>query len=192
MEVIYYGADGGFYSSLAHGVREFTVPDPEWERPTVSEVDPNWSGEGDPPMIEVLDWSAVPPTITVPNPNCMLPPDDQLVEITHALYQELQLAQSAGNAIQPGPDGYPVAVAPIVTDTDLAERAKMKRDRLLSDAALRIAPLQDAIDLGAATAAEVQQLDAWKTYRVNLNRLEQQTGFPREITWPSEPTATAS
>lgn len=191
MEVIYYGADGGFYSSLAHGVREFTMPDPEWRRPTVSEIDPDWSGEGDAPMIEVLDWSAEPPTITVPNPDCMLPPADQLVEITHARYQELQLAQSAGNAIQPGPDGYPMAVAPIVTDEDLAARATMRRDRSLSAAALRIAPLQDAVDLGSATAIEVQQLRAWKTYRVELNRLEQQIGFPREITWPDEPATTA-
>lgn len=190
MEVIYYGADGGFYSSLAHGVREFTVPDPEWERPTLSETDPDWNGEGDAPMIEVLDWSAVPPSITVPNPDCMLPPADQLVEISQELYQELQLAQSAGNAIQPGPDGYPVAVAPVVTDEDLAVRATMKRDRLLSEAALRIAPLQDAVDLGSATAAEVQQLRVWKTYRVDLNRLEQQAGFPREITWPADPVAT--
>ncbi|WP_262500075.1 tail fiber assembly protein [Pseudomonas sp. EZ-C24] len=192
MELIYYGADGGFYSSLAHGARELTVPDPEWQRPTVPEIDPGWNGEGDAPMIEVLDWSAVPPTITVPNPDCMLPPVEQLVEIPHALYQELQFAQSAGNSIQHGPDGYPVAVAPTVTAEDLVILAKVKRDRLLTAAALRIAPLQDAVDLDSATPAEVQQLRFWKAYRVELNRLEQQLGFPHEITWPDEQAVTTS
>ncbi|MFG0272670.1 tail fiber assembly protein [Pseudomonas sp. zjy_14] len=192
MEIIYYGKDGGFYSTLAHGEREVCVLDPDWQRPVVTVPDPEWQGEGDAPMIEVPDWSAIPATVVVANPACTLPPDDQLVEISHALYQELQLAQSVGNAIQPGPDGYPVAVAPIITDEDLAIRATMQRDRLLTAAALRIAPLQDAVDLDSATPEEVQQLRTWKTYRVDLNRLEQQLGFPREITWPDEPATTAS
>ncbi|WP_336331653.1 tail fiber assembly protein [Pseudomonas putida] len=185
MEVIYYGKDGGFYSSLAHGERELPVLDPDWQRPTVFVSDPEWNGEGEEALIEVPDWSAVPGTLLVPNPDCKLPPADQLVEITHALHQELLVAQSQGMLIQPGPDGYPVAVAPVVTDEELARRATVKRDRLLSEAALRIAPLQDAVDLGSATTAEVELLRAWKVYRVELNRLEQQTGFPVDVTWPT-------
>lgn len=50
-----------------------------------------------------------------------------------------------------------------------------------------IAPLQDAADLGEATPGEAAALIAWKRYRVALNRLPEQPGYPVEITWPSLP-----
>ena len=63
-----------------------------------------------------------------------------------------------------------------------------QRDVLLTQAALRIAPLQDAVDLGDATAAEEAALKAWKQYRVKLMRIEQQEGFPAAVVWPGAPT----
>lgn len=63
------------------------------------------------------------------------------------------------------------------------------RDRLLSDAATRIAPLADAADLGEATPAEEAELKAWKRYRVDLNRIQLQPGFPSTINWPVAPGA---
>lgn len=51
-------------------------------------------------------------------------------------------------------------------------------------AARSIARLQDAVDLGIATAVESAQLNAWKAYRVALNRLDL-TAEP--IVWPSAP-----
>lgn len=62
-----------------------------------------------------------------------------------------------------------------------------QRDALLTGAALRIAPLQDAVDLDDATTAEVALLKAWKQYRVALNRIEQQAGFPAMVEWPKAP-----
>lgn len=50
-----------------------------------------------------------------------------------------------------------------------------------------IAPLQDAIDLDDATDAEVLTLKAWKKYRVALNRLPEQPGYPIDIDWPVPP-----
>ncbi|MDP1172118.1 tail fiber assembly protein, partial [Klebsiella pneumoniae] len=58
-----------------------------------------------------------------------------------------------------------------------------ERDRLLSRASLRMAPLQDAIDLGSATQEEVASLNQWKQYRVDLNRIEQQETFPKRVKW---------
>lgn len=66
-------------------------------------------------------------------------------------------------------------------------RVLAERDGLLYEAALRIAPLQDAMDLDKATEAEKVALLAWKTYRVDLNRIEDQSGFPSEIEWPTPP-----
>jgi len=50
-----------------------------------------------------------------------------------------------------------------------------------------IAPLQDAVDLEEAMPAEVDGLKAWKRYRVALNRLVDQPGYPGEIDWPEVP-----
>ncbi len=70
----------------------------------------------------------------------------------------------------------------------LASTAIVQRDELLRTAAIRIAPLQDAVDIGEATAAEEQQLLAWKKYRVALNRITEQPGFPTAIEWPDVPS----
>lgn len=70
---------------------------------------------------------------------------------------------------------------------ELAQQAMKDRDALLATAAIRIAPLQDAVELGKATADEEASLHNWKTYRVNLNRIEDQVSFPLVIDWPSEP-----
>ncbi|KAK52535.1 caudovirales tail fiber assembly domain protein [Bordetella bronchiseptica OSU054] len=38
-----------------------------------------------------------------------------------------------------------------------------------------------------ATPEEQASLIAWKQYRVALNRIEQQAGYPTEILWPTAP-----
>lgn len=68
-------------------------------------------------------------------------------------------------------------------------QAHADRDRLLGVAAIRIAPLQDAVDGDEATDAEIVLLKKWKQYRIAVNRINQQPGFPRNITWPVEPSA---
>lgn len=50
-----------------------------------------------------------------------------------------------------------------------------------------ITPLQDAVDLGVASDAELDALRAWKTYRLGLTRLPDQPGFPNELDWPTPP-----
>ena len=58
------------------------------------------------------------------------------------------------------------------------------RDGLLSMAALRIAPLQDASDLGTATSAEAASLLVWKQYRVAVNRVDLSA---QDLSWPAAP-----
>lgn len=64
-------------------------------------------------------------------------------------------------------------------------QAETARRRTAADAA--IAPLQDAVDLDEATDAEEALLKEWKRYRVALNRLPDQPGYPAEIDWPAPP-----
>jgi len=64
-------------------------------------------------------------------------------------------------------------------------QAEIAAQRGAADSA--IAPLQDAVDLDDATEAEATALKAWKKYRVALNRLPDQPGYPTDIDWPAPP-----
>ncbi|AVG38550.1 tail fiber assembly protein [Achromobacter insolitus] len=81
-------------------------------------------------------------------------------------------------------DGEFVKPAP---PTLTPEEAFAQRDALLREAAVHIAPLQDADDLEIATPEERAALLAWKQYRVALNRIDQQPTFPQAIDWPQPP-----
>ena len=115
-------------------------------------------------------------------------PDD-CVEITPETYAYTVLNRQADKTVVPGEDGYPVlADYPSPTCEQMAAIAVAKRDELISVASKRIAFLQDAVDIGETTAAEEQQLLAWKKYRVALNRITEQPGFPTVIEWPDVPS----
>ncbi|MCE7761131.1 phage tail protein [Pseudomonas putida] len=74
---------------------------------------------------------------------------------------------------------------PVPVDPLLMAKTESARLRTIADAA--IAPLQDAVDLEVATPSEIDALKAWKRYRVALNRLPEQPGFPEMIDWPDLP-----
>lgn len=109
------------------------------------------------------------------------------VEISMVQYSDLLLAQCQGKVIVADGKGYPLAADPSPPGADEVKRSNsVERDARLSNAALRIAPLQDAVDIGVATEAEVSALLAWKRYRVVLNRLDMQV---EQIEWPEIPGA---
>jgi hypothetical protein len=60
------------------------------------------------PMLDEPDLAAEHPLIEVPNPDCMLPPEADLVEITPEEHVALLEQQSQGYEIKPGPDGRPI------------------------------------------------------------------------------------
>ena len=69
------------------------------------------------------------------------------------------------------------ALAAVVTETD--------KRRAIADKA--IAPLQDAIEIGDASTEEKASLLLWRKYRVALNRINLQNGFPGAVEWPVAP-----
>lgn len=69
----------------------------------------------------------------------------------------------------------------------LVDAANLQRDSLLAFAALRIAPLQYAVDLDSATDSEQLNLTAWKQYSIEVNRVSEQVSFPENIVWPVVP-----
>lgn len=84
-----------------------------------------------------------------------------------------------------GPPPDPVPLPP--TPDEILALAKDEVDKRLGIAALRIAPLQDAVDLEDATPVEVALLKKWKQYRVAVNRVPDQGSYPLSMTWPPEP-----
>ncbi|OIY02041.1 tail fiber assembly protein [Citrobacter freundii] len=70
---------------------------------------------------------------------------------------------------------------------ELREQAEAKKTELLSAAAASIAPLQDAVDEGMATAEETAALSEWKKYRVRVMRVD--TTKPE---WPTPPNIQAT
>lgn len=75
----------------------------------------------------------------------------------------------------------------VYTGEELIARATTTRDSLMAIATTAIGPLQDAVDIGSATDAEVELLKQWKTYRVALNRLDLTTA--PNIKWPEKPNS---
>lgn len=64
-------------------------------------------------------------------------------------------------------------------------KAMAEKQALMRLASEAIDPLQDGIDLGIATEKEIELIKAWKTYRVNLNRVD--TSLAPDIEWPIKP-----
>lgn len=82
----------------------------------------------------------------------------------------------------------------ITAEQKAASLLEQQRAEAAAEIALRraqadqaIAPLQDAVDLDEATEAEAALLKNWKRYRVALNRVLEQPGYPAEIDWPAPP-----
>jgi len=67
----------------------------------------------------------------------------------------------------------------------LQVQAETARLRATADSA--IAPLQDAVDIDEATTEEEALLKVWKKFRIALNRLPEQPGYPSTIDWPAPP-----
>ncbi len=63
--------------------------------------------------------------------------------------------------------------------------AEETKNSLMQVASEHIAPLQDAVDLEIATEEETSLLEAWKKYRVLLNRVNTTTA--PDIEWPTVP-----
>lgn len=108
------------------------------------------------------------------------------VAVTDDEYFQLLNGQSDGLIITADEEGHPVLThPPALTLTELNAQAAEKRDQLMALAATAIAPLQDAVDIGDATDAETALLNAWKKYRVALNRLD--LSAAPDIDWPQIP-----
>lgn len=75
----------------------------------------------------------------------------------------------------------------VINAAMLTQRTANQKQRYLDDAGRVIAPLQDAVDIGEATDEEIALLQAWKKYRVLVNRIDISTA--PDIEWPPVPVS---
>ncbi|MET4877378.1 tail fiber assembly protein [Morganella morganii] len=80
---------------------------------------------------------------------------------------------------------YQKLIKPSPTKEQQIERAEGEKQWRISEAAVAIATLQDAVDLGMATSEEVSRLEEWRKYRVLLSRVD--TSIASDIDWPQKP-----
>jgi hypothetical protein len=114
-------------------------------------------------------------------------PDD-LVEIDQARFDAVIANPDPAKIRSHDDEGLPILIDPPPPSMDeLILASTYTRDGLLVMAAVKIAPLQDAVDIDEATAEESALLNAWKKYRVELNRIQMQAGYPATIVWPVTP-----
>lgn len=107
------------------------------------------------------------------------------IEVSEELFLSFQ-TPPVGKIRIAGPDGLPAwADIPPLSNEELVAQADSQKAALRVQADSVIAPLQDAVDLGIATPEETAQLTAWKTYRVQLNRVD--TSTAPDIVWPEMP-----
>jgi hypothetical protein len=119
-----------------------------------------------------------------------------------AIYSTENGSASVLSELGPIPDGYTSKQPPSpihawsgntwrlskeLENAALTQEANVTRSKLLTEASVRMGPLQDAVDIGEASDAEKDMLVAWKRYRIYLNRIELQEGFPKTIVWPQSP-----
>lgn len=112
--------------------------------------------------------------------------NDQYAEALEGMCAGLVVTIEGGFKVAPPivPEPLPI---PAPTPEELAMTAFAQRDQMLAVAAIRIAPLQDAVDLGRATPDAIARLQQWKGYRVDLNEIDLQENFPLVVSWPVAP-----
>lgn len=72
----------------------------------------------------------------------------------------------------------------------LTQQVQAQRKMLMSEASQEIAVLVDALDpaiISNPSDDDQVRLIAWKAYRVELSKIDQQPGYPRAISWPKKP-----
>jgi hypothetical protein len=73
------------------------------------------------------------------------------------------------------------------TDAELVDAVQERMARELRRANSAVTKYQDRVDVDDASDADIGLLLAWKKYRVALNRLPDQAGYPHGLIWPVAP-----
>lgn len=195
MTDIYYLHRTGlnFYCESVFGSRFKDVIDPEWMPPLVYVPDPDWTPNveslgSSAEMIAIPDEDVPPRLIRVANPDCLLPPEDELIELTEAQYLELSHASAFGKVIALDEQGYPCLVdLPPPSLEQQREMQRQWRDRLLQSTDTLIIRHRDEAEAGRPTSLQADQYQELQGFRMDLRDWPQTETFPDLKSRPQEP-----
>ncbi|EAN6218062.1 tail fiber assembly protein [Salmonella enterica] len=95
-----------------------------------------------------------------------------LVPISEDVHAALMFGQESGKYISHTPAGPILIDQPDYSPEELIAQAESKKEKLLSEAEVAIAPLARAVKLKIATDEEIALLEAWELYSVMVNRVD--------------------
>ncbi|MGY3172445.1 type II secretory pathway component PulL [Pseudomonas sp. TE12234] len=82
---------------------------------------------------------------------------------------------------------FAAPVAPVLTDAELRAAALAQRDALLAQANEATAGMADAYLADLLSDAERAMFKAYAIYKLALNKIDKQPGYPATIEWPTSP-----
>lgn len=168
------------------------VPDPAWKRPRIQTIDADWDGQGEPTFYTMEDPAAVAPTVSIqdidapapqkvmPNPDCTLPPEAELVEISPAQHAELfaELYRT-GRLLGADAQGYPVLLdVPPLSNEQRAVIEREWRDHHLASTDALVARHRDEVDTQQTTTLTGEQYQELQQWRMGLRHWPQTRTFP--------------
>lgn len=178
------------------------VPDPAWKRPRIKTIDADWDGQGEPTFLTMEDPAAVAPTVLIqdidtpapqkvfPNPDCTLPPEAELVEISPAQHAELfaELYRT-GRPLGADAQGYPVLLdVPPLSNEQRAVIEREWRDHHLASTDALVARHRDEVETGLATSLTAEQYMTLQRWRLELRGWPDAPEFPESQRRPVIPT----
>lgn len=178
------------------------VPDPAWKRPRIQTIDADWDGQGEPTFFTMEDPAAVAPTVLIqdidtpapqkiiPNPDCTLPPEAELVEISPAQHAELfaELYRT-GRPLGADAQGYPVLLdVPPLSNEQRAVIEREWRDHYLASTDALVARHRDEVEAGLATSLTAEQYMTLQRWRLELRGWPDAPEFPESQRRPVIPT----
>ncbi|WP_185752780.1 tail fiber assembly protein [Pseudomonas fluorescens] len=124
----------------------------------------------------------------------LLPTDGDIAEMFHpdmiwVDVTEVVSAPVAGwTAVEAdGAWSFAAPVPPVLTDAELKAAALSQRDALLSQANEATAGMADAFLADLLSDADKAMFKAYAAYKLALNKIDKQPGYPTTITWPTSP-----
>jgi hypothetical protein len=214
VKIFYSAKANAFFNEVFHGTRTVQIPDPEWVRPTRKVQDPAWEHpttevpnpdwsedslvpefilipdmDAEAPLIDVPDDEAKWPEISAPNPACLLPPEDEIVEVSQADHDAIFRAVATGSStFTAGENGRPIVIdAPGPTLEELKGRERAVRDRVLLLTDPLIARHRDELEAERPTTLTAEQYKQLQGYRQDLRDWPESEHFPAVDYRPEQP-----
>lgn len=82
---------------------------------------------------------------------------------------------------------HPLPNASNIVETELRAAAMARRDELLAEADQQTVGMADAYIAGLLDADDMQRFKAYAAYKLALNKIHKQPGYPQNVAWPQLP-----